>query len=110
MNRAMIRLAERVSPAVVQVQVTGFRPAGSNRRSCDDAARRLFEAKVVFSESGGSQGPGFAIPARVAKLVHESLRRYGQVPFVELGIAAEAITPVPVVLATVSTGVAALVF
>ncbi len=33
MNRAMIQLADRVSPSVVQVQVTGYRPAGPDGRT-----------------------------------------------------------------------------
>jgi serine protease Do len=239
LNRAMVRLAERVSPSVVQIQVTGFRPAGPSGKGepafvarqhgvgsgvivgadgyiltnnhvvrgaqriqvlippppgggsgADDAGRRLYDAKVIgadrdldlavlkveasglrtlsldgaatvrqgelvfavgspeglertvtmgivgsaarqvemgqpmafiqtdapinpgnsggplvnvdgalvgintfiVSESGGSQGLGFAIPAAMAKLVYESLRRDGRVHLVEAGITVQAIS------------------
>lgn len=241
MNRAMVRLADKVSPAVVQIQVSGFRPAGPGGRvesafvgrqhalasgvvvdpdgyiltnshvvhgaqriqvllpeppggaaGGEDTARRLFDAKVVgaepdvdlallkierrgltalslgatttvrqgelvfaigspvgltstvtmgivgsaarqvdlatqamefiqtdapinpgnsggplvnvdgalvgintfiLSESGGSQGLGFAIPAPMARLVYESLRKHGRVHLGEVGVATQAITP-----------------
>lgn len=238
LNRATVRLAERVSPSVVQVQVTGLRPAAPNGKvesafvarqhaigsgvivdpdgyiltnnhvvsgaqrvrvliavapgggpGADDASRRLFDAKVIgtepnadlallkieakglralsldasagvrqgevvfavgspeglertvtmgivgsatrqvemeqpmefiqtdapinpgnsggalvnvdgalvgintfiVSESGGSQGLGFAIPAAMAKIVYRSLRRDGHVHLVDAGVDFQAI-------------------
>jgi serine protease Do len=43
------------------------------------------------SESGGSQGLGFAIPAAMAKLVYESLRKEGHVHLVDAGLSLQAI-------------------
>lgn len=48
----------------------------------------------IFTESGGSQGLGFAIPAPMARLVYEHLRKEGHVRLVEAGVATQAITPV----------------
>lgn len=47
----------------------------------------------IFSESGGSQGLGFAIPAPMARFVYESLRKFGHVHRPEVGITAQEITP-----------------
>jgi serine protease Do len=47
----------------------------------------------ILSDSGGSQGLGFAIPAPMARLVYTSLRKEGRVRLVEAGLAAQAITP-----------------
>jgi serine protease Do len=47
----------------------------------------------IYTESGGSQGLGFAIPAPMAQLVYERLRKDGHVHLVEAGLAAQAITP-----------------
>jgi serine protease Do len=47
----------------------------------------------ILSQSGGSQGLGFAIPAGVVKFVVDSLRRHGQVRRVEMGIGAQEVTP-----------------
>jgi serine protease Do len=48
---------------------------------------------LIFSEGGGSEGLGFAIPARVVRFVYESLRKYGHEHRVEIGAVAQNITP-----------------
>lgn len=54
MNRAMVRLAERVSPAVVQIQVTGFRPAGASGKveSALVARQHVIGSGVVVDPDG----------------------------------------------------------
>jgi serine protease Do len=47
----------------------------------------------ILSQGGGSEGLGFAIPARVVEFVYHSLRKYGHVHRVEVGAAAQEITP-----------------
>jgi serine protease Do len=47
----------------------------------------------ILSQSGGSEGLGFAIPARVVNFVYRSLRKYGHVHHVEIGAGAQEITP-----------------
>ena len=47
----------------------------------------------ILTESGGSEGLGFAIPARVVSFVFDRLRRFGHVDRSEIGAASEAITP-----------------
>jgi serine protease Do len=47
----------------------------------------------ILSEGGGSEGLGFAIPARVVDFVYHSLRKYGHVHRVEIGAVAQEITP-----------------
>lgn len=48
---------------------------------------------MILSEGGGSEGLGFAIPARVVRFVYDSLRKYGHVHRVEIGAVAQNITP-----------------
>jgi serine protease Do len=48
---------------------------------------------MILSQGGGSEGLGFAIPARVVRFVYESLRKYGHVHRVEIEAAAQNITP-----------------
>jgi serine protease Do len=48
----------------------------------------------ILSQSGGSEGLGFAIPARVVRFVYQSLRKYGHVHHVEIGAGAQEISPV----------------
>jgi serine protease Do len=47
----------------------------------------------ILSEGGGSEGLGFAIPARIVEFVYHSLRKYGHVHRVEIGAVAQEITP-----------------
>lgn len=47
----------------------------------------------ILSGSGGSEGIGFAIPARIVRFVYESLRRYGHVHRSEIEAGAQTITP-----------------
>jgi serine protease Do len=46
----------------------------------------------ILSSGGGSEGLGFAIPARVVRFVYESLRKYGHVHRVEIKAGAQTIT------------------
>ncbi len=47
----------------------------------------------ILTRSGGSEGIGFAIPARVVRFVYDSLRKYGFVQRAEIGASAQEITP-----------------
>jgi len=47
----------------------------------------------ILSEGGGSEGLGFAIPARVIRFVYGNLRKYGHVHRTEIQAAAQTITP-----------------
>ncbi|MGA7077569.1 MAG: trypsin-like peptidase domain-containing protein [Terriglobales bacterium] len=46
----------------------------------------------ILSEAGGSEGLGFAIPARIVQFVYESLRKYGHVHRIEVKAGAQTIT------------------
>jgi serine protease Do len=47
----------------------------------------------IITSSGGSEGLGFAIPAPVVEFVYHSLREYGRVDHVDIGIVAQTVTP-----------------
>jgi serine protease Do len=47
----------------------------------------------ILSSSGGSEGLGFAIPARIVNFVYRRLRKYGHVDRSEIGATATQITP-----------------
>jgi len=47
---------------------------------------------MILSQGGGSEGLGFAIPARVVRFVYESLRKRGHVHRVEIQAASQTIT------------------
>jgi serine protease Do len=47
----------------------------------------------ILSAGGGSEGLGFAIPAKVVSFVFDRLKKFGHVDRSEIGAASEAITP-----------------
>jgi serine protease Do len=47
----------------------------------------------ILSQGGGSEGLGFAVPARVVDFVYHSLREHGHVHRVEIGAGVQEITP-----------------
>jgi serine protease Do len=47
----------------------------------------------ILTEAGGSEGLGFAIPARTIRFVYEDLRKYGHVHRTEIQASAQEITP-----------------
>jgi serine protease Do len=47
----------------------------------------------IFSSSGGSEGLGFAIPAKAVKFVYDRLRKVGHVDRSDIGATAQAISP-----------------
>jgi serine protease Do len=47
----------------------------------------------VLDDAGRSEGLGFAIPARVVDFMYRSLRKYGHVDHVDLGVVAQTVTP-----------------
>jgi serine protease Do len=47
----------------------------------------------ILSKGGGSEGLGFAVPARVVRFVYDNLRKYGFVQRTEIGVSPQEITP-----------------
>jgi len=47
----------------------------------------------ILSNGGGNEGLAFAIPARIVDFIYQSLRKYGYVHHIEIGAAAQTITP-----------------
>jgi len=48
---------------------------------------------LIFSQGGGSEGLGFAIPAEIVNFDYQHLRKYGRVQRVAIGAIAQTITP-----------------
>jgi serine protease Do len=47
----------------------------------------------IFSQSGGNEGMGFAVPSALVRDAFEQLRRYGHMHRPEIGISVQTITP-----------------
>lgn len=49
---------------------------------------------LIFSQSGGSEGIGFAAPSNIVKAIYEQLKTHGRVHRGEIGAVVQTITPV----------------
>ena len=47
----------------------------------------------ILSDSGGSQGLGFAIPSALVQMAYPKLRRYGHLHRGEVGVLLQTVTP-----------------
>jgi serine protease Do len=68
-------------------------PGNSGGPLLDAAGNVVGIDTFILSQSGGSEGIGFAIPSNVVKNVYEQLRQEGHVHRGEIGATAQSITP-----------------
>lgn len=68
-------------------------PGSSGGPLMDTKGRVVGINTFILTQSGGSEGIGFAIPSDIAKLVYGQLMRFGHVHRAELGISGATITP-----------------
>ncbi|MFZ0285361.1 MAG: trypsin-like peptidase domain-containing protein, partial [Terriglobales bacterium] len=90
---AVGRQADPDKPMVYIQTDAPINPGNSGGPLVDMNGRVLGINTMILSEGGGSEGLGFAIPARVVAFVYQSLRKYGHVHRVEIEAAAQNITP-----------------
>src|SRR5262249_46831531 len=67
-------------------------PGNSGGPLVDSRGRLVGMNTFIFSQSGGSEGLGFAIPSNVIRYVYASLRKDGHVHRGQIGISARTIT------------------
>jgi serine protease Do len=72
---------------------TPINPGNSGGPLVDIQGRVVGINTFIFTQSGGSEGIGFAIPSNVARYVYASLRRDGHVHRGQIGVFARTITP-----------------
>jgi serine protease Do len=68
-------------------------PGNSGGPLLDAAGNVVGIDTFILSQSGGSEGIGFAIPSNVVRNVYEQLRQEGHVHRGEIGVTAQSITP-----------------
>ena len=81
------------SPMVYLQTDAPINPGNSGGPLVDVAGAVVGLNTFILSTDGGSEGLGFAIPARIVDFVYQSLRRYGRVDHVDIGVLAQTITP-----------------
>lgn len=88
------RQAELGTPMLVIQTDAPINPGNSGGPLVDVDGQVVGVNAFIYTQSGGSQGLGFAIPATTVKFVFEALRQRGHVPRVELGLIVQPVTPV----------------
>jgi len=68
-------------------------PGNSGGPLVDARGRLVGINSFIFTQSGGSEGLGFAIPSNVVRYVYASLRKDGHVHRGQIGISVRTITP-----------------
>lgn len=81
------------SPMVhIQTDAT-INPGNSGGPLVDTNGRVVGINTMIFSQSGGSEGIGFAVPSNIVKAVYEQIRETGRVRRGSIGVQAQSVTP-----------------
>lgn len=84
----------RPEDPVVYVQTDApINPGNSGGPLVDAKGNVIGINTLILSQSGGSEGLGFAVPSNIVKNVFEQIRVSGQVRRAEVGVFAQTVTP-----------------
>jgi serine protease Do len=90
---AVARQLETENPFVYIQTDAPINPGNSGGPLVDMEGRLVGLNTVILSESGGSQGLGFAIPSSIVQFVYDELRKNGRVHHSIIGATLQDITP-----------------
>lgn len=89
---SVARQADPTRPMVYIQTDAPINPGNSGGPLVDSEGYVVGINTFILSQAGGSEGLGFAIPARIVHFVYESLRKYGHVHRIEVQAGAQTIT------------------
>src|ERR1700723_1767332 len=90
---AVARQADPSTPTVYIQPDAPINPGNSGGPLVDTEGRVVGINTFILSETGGSQGLGFAIPSSLVEFVYGELRKYGRVHRSIIGASLQEITP-----------------
>ena len=76
----------------IQTDAT-INPGNSGGALVDTEGRLVGINTLIYSQSGGSEGIGFAAPSNIVRNVFGQIRKYGRVRRGEIGVSSQTITP-----------------
>lgn len=76
----------------IQTDAT-INPGNSGGALVDTDGRLVGINTLIYSQSGGSEGIGFAAPSNIVRNVFTQIRKYGRVRRGEIGVSTQTITP-----------------
>jgi len=84
----------RVDDPMIYIQTdASINPGNSGGPLVDVDGRVVGINTLILSQSGGSEGIGFAVPSNIVRTVYEQIRHSGRVRRGEIGVHAQTITP-----------------
>ena len=90
---AVSRQIKAEDPMVYVQTDAPINPGNSGGPLLDADGRVVGINTLIFSQSGGSEGIGFAIPSNIAREVYAQLKAKGHVHRAQLGLVGQTITP-----------------
>jgi serine protease Do len=91
---AVARQLEPEDPMIYIQTDAPINPGNSGGALVDADGRLVGINTLIYSQSGGSEGIGFAAPSNIVKNVFTQIRRNGRVRRGEVGVSPQTITPV----------------
>ena len=89
-------VARQIKPEDVMIYIqtdAPINPGNSGGPLIDADGRVMGINTFILSQSGGSEGIGFAIPSNIVKNVYDQIRKEGHVHRGQIGLSAQTITP-----------------
>ena len=90
---SVARQLQPESPMIYVQTDASINPGSSGGPLVDLRGRLVGINTLIFSQSGGYEGVGFASPSNIVKAVYDQVRKFGRVRRGEIGIRAQTITP-----------------
>jgi serine protease Do len=90
---AVARQLEPDDPMIYIQTDAPINPGSSGGPLVDTAGRVIGINTMIYSQSGGHEGIGFAAPSNIVRNVFQQIRKTGRVRRGEIGIAPQTITP-----------------
>jgi serine protease Do len=90
---APARQLEPESPMIYVQTDAPINPGNSGGPLVDTEGRVVGINTMMFSQSGGNEGLGFAVPSNIVKNVYDQIRKTGRVQRGSIGARAQTITP-----------------
>ncbi len=90
---SVARQLETDSPMIYIQTDTAINPGNSGGPLLNTEGEVIGINTLIFSQSGGNEGVGFAAPSNIVRHVYKQIRQHGAVRRGEIGVHAQTITP-----------------
>lgn len=91
---AIARQLKPESPMIYVQTDASINPGSSGSPLVDSRGRVVGINTLIFSQSGGNDGVGFAAPSNIVRSVYEQLKQNGRVRRGDIGVRVQTVTPV----------------